>query len=305
MTDPDSENQTEPAQRRTSQKRATQKQTPFAQLPAEQAQRKAATQTSPQRPQEPPAWRSLAGLRAVQNAAEPPSRPVLLFNFIPFLHIAVCLASSMMMIGGTGKLLLFLALLYLLPPLAVRLALAFFGRPQGMLPQRSRGFLVWWWATQWQTAFNRLPWLEELLRLVPGLYPLWIRLWGGRISLQTYVAPGVQIVDRWAVQVQAGAVLGLRCVLSGHLGTRDTAGRSIVIVAAPCVQAHAIVGGFAMLGPGAVLRAGQVLPAGRHLGPYAQWPRGEQPTSEQPTSEQPASDQPASDQPMSPPQDTP
>jgi hypothetical protein len=228
-------------------------------------------------PQTP--WRDLAGAQPVQGTPEPPSAPVLLLNLIPFLHAAVCAACAIWINGNAWKLVGFLLSLYVLPPLAVRLTLALAGRPEGLLHQHSRGFLVWWWATQWQTVFNRLPWLEELLRLVPGLYPLWIRLWGGQMSLQTYVAPGAQIVDRWAVQVQAGAVLGLRCVLAGHLGTRDVAGRAVVIVAAPCVQAHAIVGGFAMLGPGAVLRAGQVLPAGRHLGPYAQWPRSAAPAA--------------------------
>jgi hypothetical protein len=45
-----------------------------------------------------------------------------------------------------------------------------FGRPEGQLTQDMSAYRVWWVLTQWQILFNRLPWLEELLRLVPGLY---------------------------------------------------------------------------------------------------------------------------------------
>ena len=37
--------------------------------------------------------------------------------------------------------------------------------------------------------FLRFPVLEEILRLVPGLYSLWLRAWGSRIGKLTYWAP--------------------------------------------------------------------------------------------------------------------
>ena len=67
--------------------------------------------------------------------------------------------------------------------------------------------------------FNRLPWIEEILRLVPGLYALWIFLWGGRVSPLVYWAPGSLVIDRPLVIVEAGAVIGMGAGLAGHAGT--------------------------------------------------------------------------------------
>lgn len=215
----------------------------------------------------------LAGQRPVHGPVEPPNRATLLMNFIPLLHILACAACWLWPVSMVCRLFLFGFTLYLLPALVVRAVMAIGGRPQGLLHQDSGGFKRWWFAFQCQTVFNRLPWLEELLRLVPGLYALWIRLWGGRVSPRCYIAPGATLLDRWAVEVQTGAVLGYGCLLVAHLGTRGVDGRGMLLVAAPCVQQDAIVGGLAKLGPGATLLAGQVLPTGRHLGPYATWPK--------------------------------
>lgn len=163
--------------------------------------------------------------------------------------------------------------IYLVPPLVGRFVLAVFGTPQGTLTQDTRGYKVWWFLTQMQMVFNRLPWLEDVLHLVPGLYPLWIRLWGGKCSAQAYVAPGVVIIDRYLVDIRAGALLGYGSVLSPHLGTRRSDGRYQVIIGRIVVEEEAIIGGQSGLAPGATVRRGQVLPAAGHVGPFGEWPR--------------------------------
>ncbi|NLH83262.1 MAG: hypothetical protein GX458_20850, partial [Phyllobacteriaceae bacterium] len=165
------------------------------------------------------------------------------------------------------------AIVYLVPPLAVRLSFAVFGRPGGELRQTDAAYRVWWLSQQWQMLFARLPALEEGLRLVPWLHAAWIALWGGRLSPRAFVAPGVRILDRPLVEVEAGAVLGFAATLAGHAGVRAADGGWAVIVAAPRVEAGALVGAGCGLGPGAVLRRGATLPIGRRLGPGAVWPR--------------------------------
>lgn len=165
-----------------------------------------------------------------------------------------------------------LAWIYLLPPLASRSMIIAFGRPEGRLTQDMSAYRVWWVLTQWQILFNRLPWLEELIRLVPGLYAPWIWLWGGHLSARAYVGPRVLITDRHAVRVGHGAILGMKSILAGHLVLRNEEGRWLVLTAAPIVESEAIMGGDARLGPGAVLRSGQTLPAGRFVRPFDEWP---------------------------------
>lgn len=204
---------------------------------------------------------------------EKPSGFSLAMNFVPVAHLAsgIALASFGADSSGGGMVLL-AGWIYLLPPLLARALIAVFGRPDGRLTQEMTAYRVWWVLTQLQTIFNRMPWLEEALRLVPGLYPLWIWLWGGRVSASAYIGPGVVITDRYTTHVAAGAVLGFKAALAGHMVVRE-GGRFVVIVAAPIVEREAMMGGAAGLGPGARLRAGAVLPTGRRVGPFDSWPR--------------------------------
>lgn len=213
------------------------------------------------------------------TAAEPrqleqPGAFSLWLNTLPFLHLVSGVVAILWLCDTTGgKLMLLAAWIYLLPPLASRLLLVLFGRPAGRFTQDTSAYRVWWALTQWQILFNRLPWLEELLRLVPGLYALWIGLWGGSLSPFAYIGPRVLITDRHAVRVGRGAVLGMQSILAGHLVIRDESGRWLVLAAAPVVEPDAIVGGDARLGPGAILRAGQMLPTGHRINPFNEWPR--------------------------------
>ena len=215
----------------------------------------------------------MTGADASPNLERPDAFSLAL-NFVPALHI---LCGAWLGLGVADSpaagAAVFLIWLYLAPPFCGRLLIALFGRPEGRLTQDMRTYRVWWALTQLQIVFNRLPWLEELLRLFPGVYAAWIWLWGGRLSSFAYVGPGVLITDRHAVNVERGAVLGLRSILAGHLASRDGAGRFVVIAAAPTVESEAILGGLSALGPGAILRAGCMLPTGRHVGPMAEWPR--------------------------------
>jgi hypothetical protein len=210
------------------------------------------------------------------NAPEPerPDAFSLAMNFLPLAFIALgAVVVTRFTDSGGSAVILAAAWLYLVPPLACRFVLAAFGRPEGSFTQEQRGYRVWWVLTQLQMPFNRVPQFEELIRFVPGLYPLWIALWGGKLSAQAYVAPGVVITDRYLVQVGKKAVLGFRSTLAGHMAVRNEAGRWLAVIAAPSVGASAILGGDAGLGPGSRLLDGAMLPSGRRLGPFDQWPR--------------------------------
>lgn len=217
-----------------------------------------------------------------ENRTDPPApAPVerpdalsLALNYLPLLQlcggVAVCSAASAQWpVRGA----LMLAWIYLLPPLVSRLSLALWGRPGGRVHADSRDYRVWWFLTQWQMVFNRLPALEELLRLVPGLYAAWIWLWGGSLSPFSFVGPGLIVTDRYLLDVRRGAVLGMKSALIGHTAVREEDGRFVVILAAPVVERDAMLSGGAAIGPGAVLRAGHRLPAGQRLAPYSEWPR--------------------------------
>jgi hypothetical protein len=197
----------------------------------------------------------------------------LLLNYLPFgqLLLGAILISSLAPSAGSA-LLWAAAWLFLLPPAVCRLTFAAFGTPSGRsLTQDTRAFKVWWFVHQWQILFNRLPWLEEILRLVPGLYALWIWMWGGRVSPLVYWAAGSLVTDRPLVIVEAGAVIGMGAGLAGHAGVLGADGIYRVDIASPHVGRGAVMGARSGLGPGAGLAPYRMLSAGRMIPPFVYW----------------------------------
>jgi hypothetical protein len=165
-----------------------------------------------------------------------------------------------------------LAWIYLVPPIVCRVTLLVFGTPHGRaLTQKTRAYKVWWFTYQWQVVFNRLPWLEEILRLVPGLYALWIFLWGGRVSPLVYWSPGSLAIDRPLIVVESGAVVGVGAGLVGHVATIAPDGTYRIDIASTRVGRNAMMGARSGLSAGAELAANQMLPAGRMIRPFMRW----------------------------------
>ncbi len=200
----------------------------------------------------------------------------LALNWLPFLYIVTGVVIALVTGVQGGLLLAFtLAWIYLVPPLVCRATLAIAGYPEGRnLDQQASAYKLWWFLAQWQVVLNRVPLLDELLRLVPGLYPLWLRLWGSRVSLFAYWAPGALIVDRYLLQVERGAVIGTGVLLSGHLGVQGEDGTFRVDIAPIEIAAGAIIGAGAKLGPGCRVAGDELVPAGRLLKPFTTWQHG-------------------------------
>src|SRR5712691_235121 len=170
--------------------------------------------------------------RALPAGAKP-SGYSLALNFLPLLHFLAGAAFVWFVDGAVARIGAALAWVYILPPLACRVAMALFGAPQGEgLGQEARAYKVWWFLMQMQVLFNRFAVLEELLRMVPGLYALWLNGWGARVSSVVYWGPGALVVDRQAARIGPGAVIGVRAVLSGHLAVKDSSGAFRVTLAA-------------------------------------------------------------------------
>lgn len=167
-----------------------------------------------------------------------------------------------------------LAALYLLPPVLARIVLAVCGRPTGTFAVDSRQFLTWWTLASLQSIFLRLPFLEELLRMLPLVYSNWLRLWGSKIGSLVYWAPGTSIFDRSYLEVGDQVVFGVGARVSPHVVSRGQ-----LTVAAVKVGARAQVGGYSLLGPGAEIGAGEFPPAALEMRPFSSfiegklWPR--------------------------------
>lgn len=213
-------------------------------------------------------------MQASSSADYPPRvvAAMLLANAAPLVHLTAALSVGFVA-GGPRGWLGAAAVLYLLPPLAARLLTAACGKPAGRYAPTDAAFLSWWVTLQLQTLFLRLPFLEELLRLVPGLYSAWLRLWGSRIGARVYWSAGTVVLDRGYLDIGDGVVFGAGVRLNGHVLAKEE-GRLTLIVDVVRVGAGAAVGGYSLLTAGTEVAPGETLRACLLSPPYSKWEGG-------------------------------
>lgn len=197
--------------------------------------------------------------------------------YIPFLNLCVIVAwpiacRSTRLPDALAW--LSVAWLLLVPPIVVRLALAFRPLPTRDVPVGSRAFLGWWFTSQWQTIFNRLPWIEEVIRLVPGAYSAWLRLWGSRVGQFVYWTPGLRVLDRSLLDVGDRVAFGAGVKLNPHVIRPDANGRPVLQVATIRIGSGAMVGGYSLLTPGSWIAPGEATPGRRDFRPFTGWKGG-------------------------------
>jgi hypothetical protein len=148
---------------------------------------------------------------------------------------------------------------YLLPPVTLRLHEIFFPLREGVSRLSEPKYSRWWGAHQIQLIYIALPQLEALLRLVPGLYSAWLRLWGSRVGRKVYWTPNIEITDRSMLEIGDRVVFGHKCKLLGH-AIKPKGAAVILYLRAIKIGSDAFIGAGSRIGPGAVISDGSYLP---------------------------------------------
>ena len=196
-------------------------------------------------------------------------------NFIPLLHVVSTGCALLIPYGRLpGRAGIAVLVFYLAPPLLARLALSSRGLTGGKIRPGSRAFLVWWFVFQLQIVFSRLPALEEVLRLVPGLYSAWLRMWGSRIGRLTYWSPGTLITDRSFLSVGDDVVFGAGVRMNPHVLAKGKEGELELVLACVRVGNRVIVGGYSLLTAGTEISDGETTRAFLISPPFSKWKDG-------------------------------
>jgi hypothetical protein len=202
---------------------------------------------------------------------------MIVLGFIPALHlIATLIPAALAATGRIGPAAAWLtpAILFLLPPLVVRASTWWSPLPSGRLEPGSRSFLHWWFTAQWQVLFTRLPLLEETMRMIPGLYSLWLRLWGARVGALVYWSPGVVILDRPLVRVGKRVIFGVGARLNPHVFAPNGPRRMALFLSPITIGDDALVGGYSLLLPGCEIADGEVTPPFRAIHAFSRFENG-------------------------------
>lgn len=148
--------------------------------------------------------------------------------------------------------------LYLAPVLLFRIHQIFWPLERGGSRLLGRKYSPWWGAHQLQLLYIALPQLEALLRLVPGLYSAWLRLWGSRIGKSVHWTPRVEITDRSLLDIGDRVVFGHHVILYGHV-IRPMRENLLLYVDRVSIGRGAFIGAHTVIAPGSTIADGAVL----------------------------------------------
>lgn len=185
-----------------------------------------------------------------------------LMTFFPFFHIvsvAVFAFLALREIQHPAHFMMFVSamlfMLYLMPPLVFRINNFFFPLEEGITFLHEPRYSSWWGGHLIQLVFIGFPTLETFLRLVPGVYSAWLRLWGAKIGKGVYWTPSVQLIDRSLLKVGDGVTFGHEVDLCAHMITRRK--DSVRLLAKGItIGDGCLIGARAKLGPGVVVHSG-------------------------------------------------
>jgi hypothetical protein len=200
---------------------------------------------------------------------------LLFLNSLPLLH-AIGVVAALLAPAWTwpARVAFAATVLWLLPPLLCRSVFALAPLRDGCHALGSRAFWAWWTSLKLQTLFLRLPFTEELLRLVPGLYSMWLRLWGAKVGRLTYWAPGLEITDRALLDVGHNVVFGGKARLGAHVLRRAPDGSLELLVGRISVGHRCMIGAQSAIGPGVRFDDDEFVRAFFLASPFSHWRGG-------------------------------
>lgn len=205
---------------------------------------------------------------------------LLLLNYLPLLETAGILCLAVLPWQAPGwRLLAAAAALYLVPPLFARLILALAPPRQGVIRMGSAPFFAWWGLFNLQVVFCRFPALEEALRMLPGVYSAWLRLWGARVGRLTYWAADTRILDRSFLDIGDDVVFGAGVRLNAHVMARNGEGRLELLLADIVIGDRALIGGYSLLTTGTQIAPGECTRAFLVSPPFSRWQDGRRQSS--------------------------
>lgn len=123
---------------------------------------------------------------------------------------------------------------------------------EGMTNFGDAHYCPWWGAHQIQQVYSAVPFLEGILRIIPGVYSFWLRLWGSKIGKQIYWTPRIEVVDRSLLEIGDYVIFGHRAACSSHI-LKQLEGKLILKVAKVRIGKSVLVGAGARLGPGTII----------------------------------------------------
>ncbi|MGL5065558.1 MAG: acyl transferase [Microcoleus sp.] len=155
---------------------------------------------------------------------------------------------------------------YGIPVLVYRLHQWKYPLQEGISYLGKKEYSPWWGSHQIQVIYIAIPALEAVLRLIPGVFSAWLRLWGAKIGRNVYWTPGLEIADRPLLEIGDRVVIGHRVGIYSHI-IKPRKQDLMLYVKKVKIGNDVFVGAGSHLAPGAIIEDGIYLPAGTNCYP--------------------------------------
>lgn len=176
---------------------------------------------------------------------------VMLLTGISILYL--CSHPGMIGIGSV------LFSLYGFPLLAYRIHQRFYPVEEGISYLRGEKYSPWWGSHQFQAMYIAVPALEALLRLIPGAFSVWLRLWGSKVGRGVYWTPGLEIADRGLLEIGDRVLFGHRIGIYPHI-IKPRKENLMLYVKKVKIGSDVFLGAGSQFGPGATVENNTYLP---------------------------------------------
>lgn len=177
--------------------------------------------------------------------------------YFPALVMAIALACvvEMFLQPGSLRVVAFLALLltlYGLPLGVYHIHQRFYPLKEGISYLLGKEYNPWWGSSQIQLIYVAFPILEVILRLIPGAFSLWLRLWGSKVGQQVYWTPTLELLDRGLLEIGDRVIFGHDVGLTSHT-IKPKRNDLLLYVRKIKIGNDVFVGARVDLGPGATV----------------------------------------------------
>ncbi|MBF2065180.1 MAG: acyl transferase [Calothrix sp. C42_A2020_038] len=107
--------------------------------------------------------------------------------------------------------------IYIFPLLIYRIHNYFLPVQEGISYLCGKDYSPWWGSHQIQAIYISFPIFETILRLIPGGFSLWLRLWGSQVGKNVYWTPHIEIADRGLIQIGDNVIFGHQVGIYSHI----------------------------------------------------------------------------------------
>lgn len=185
-----------------------------------------------------------------------------LLALFPLSVWGLFLASLYWLIRSPGWLSLLspLLVLYGYPVLMFRLHNLLYPLKEGRYDLLSPDYNPWWGGHQLQLVYYACPFLEAVLRTIPGAYSAWLRLWGAKVGKSVYWTPNIEIDDRSLIEIGDHVIIGHKAHFISHV-ILPYKQKLPLYVKKITLGDQCFIGAGSRLGPGVIVDAHTFLPA--------------------------------------------